>query len=150
VYGSYAERGKPLRSVDTHYVLSGQTSPPSGYAWSRLGSAGGWKGQPFDDTVYRAYAREICPALVRSYVYGYLNLADRSIQRQNLGLESVRGHSTWHVREVLGFTLDFYIDAHSYRVRRLVLSGNIGTTWKQVFEYSRFNQPVAIVMPAGH
>lgn len=152
VRGSYAQTGKAVQPLDSHYVLAGQVSPPTGRAWWRsAGTHNAWKPVPFGELVDQAYARQICPSLIRAaYLHSYLAQTGRSIQRQNLGLQTIQGYSTWHVREVLGFTLDFYVDAHSYQLRRLILSGSLGTTWQQTFDYSRFNQPIGLKLPTSN
>lgn len=150
VHGRYAEARKPARQVDVSYVLQGQTSPVAGHAWVRSAATHEiWIGESLDAGIDQAYARQICPALVReTYIHGYfLGGLGRTAQPEVVGRATVQGFSTWHVRRVLGFAIDLYVDAHTYQLRRMVLSGNIGTTWQQTFDYSAFNETVDVTSP---
>lgn len=149
IRGIYAPADKPARPINIRYALTGRFSPPGGMAWHRsAGINAPWVHSAFDTAMNGAYTRQICPALIRAtYIHGYLSGAGRSPQRMNLGMQTIAGYPTWHVRQVLGYTLDYFIDAQSYEIRRLTLSGNLGTTWQETFDYSRFNAPIGVEVP---
>jgi hypothetical protein len=61
------------------------------------------------------------------------------------------GHKVWHLREHLWAKLDLYVDAASFRLRRLVLWDRPGPAirWQIRFDYSRFKAPLQINAPNG-
>lgn len=149
--------------VDDGYILAGPVLPGSHAAiraWrGRSPTGGGWHAidvfkqwrldQDLSDPVWSpdpAYLNQVCADLIRPT---YLTAPLPSAQYIILGRETVNGHQVWHLRERPWFTLDLFVDAHSFRLLRLVLGDRPGSTsrWQDRFTYSQFNAPVHIALP---
>ncbi|GAC1403325.1 MAG: hypothetical protein NVSMB52_17330 [Chloroflexota bacterium] len=152
VTGTYLEAHRPVRRINRSYLAIGDVSGAGiGHSWERpLDHPTPWIAmhEPFDTVLYVSYVHDVCLALFRGPLLTDLrDSRNSSVQRFNLGRQVLQGRTVWHVREVTGFTLDFFIDAQSYLLRRLVLSGNLGTTWRERFDYSGFNEVLHIQAP---
>lgn len=93
---------------------------------------------------------QVCPDVLR-LTYLTAPLGSTFAQHQVLGTELLAGHRVWHLREQLWFKADLFIDAGTFRLRRLLLWDHPGSSirWQVRFDYSRFNVPLHIAAPAG-
>lgn len=90
-----------------------------------------------------AYLNQVCPDLIRRT---YLTAPLRFARHMVLGTTTVRGHTVWHLQEHLYFTLDLFVDAHSFRLRRFVLGDGARSAihWRVRFDYSSAKSSVHV------
>lgn len=161
-FGRQSEVGR----IDEGYIIRGPLLPAPHavtYAWHRsvrthetwravdLHADPNWG--PSSEPIFEpdpAYINQICPDVLR-LTYLATPLSTSSVQRLVLGAELLAGHRVWHLRYRAGFKADLYIDADTFRLRRLRLwnGAGSGTRWQIRFDYSRFNVPVHIASPVG-
>jgi len=154
VAGRQSEAGR----IDEGFIIKGPVlprphtpvhasyrSPATDGRWSSIDLYKRWQLDEFiPDPVWTAnpaYLNQVCPDLVR---LTYLAAPIPDAQQRVLGMQVLNGRQLWHIREHLWFTLDLYVDAQTFRLRRLVLwDGRASAShWRVGFDYSRFNQAV--------
>jgi hypothetical protein len=162
VSGRQSEVGR----IDEGYTIQGPLLPaPHGvtHAWHRsVATHESWRavdlhtqtGWGLSDnpafTPDPAYVNQVCPDVLR-LTYLTSPVGSPFARLAVLGAEMLAGHRVWHLREQLWFKADLYVDAATFRLRRLVLWNGTspGTRWQIRFDYSRFNVPVNIAEPKG-
>ncbi len=162
VSGRQSEVGR----IDEGYVIQGPLLPAPHtvtHAWHRsVATHEAWRAVdlhtqpswwPSSEPVFDpdpAYINQVCPDVLR-LTYLAAPLDSTYTQHKVLGTELLAGHRVWHLREQLWFKADLYVDADTFRLRRLRLWNGAapGTRWQIRFDYSRFNVPVHIAAPTG-
>jgi hypothetical protein len=157
VSGRYSSGGQTGR-IDDGYSISGPVIPQSGSVtrvrersaktlgrWQRVNLQQQWGAVGLDDPTFGpnpAYTNQACPNLIR-LTYLAAPILPNPARWRVLGLTTLAGHRVWHLREkeYYSVALDLFVDAGSYRLRRLLLSGRPSSTvhWEIRFDYSSFN-----------
>lgn len=159
-------RESRVGKIDEGYIISGPILPAPHtvtHAWHRsIATHETWRAvdlhtQPgwglSDNPAFTpdpAYVNQVCPDVLR-LTYLTSAIGSSFARLTVLGAEMLAGHRVWHLREQLWFQADLYIDAATFRLRRLVLWDGAAPSahWQVRFDYSRFNVPVHIAEPKG-
>ncbi len=160
----FSGRQSEAGAIDEGYILQGPLLPAphtTTAAWHRSSATHeSWRSvdlhtQPAwgltDAPIFSpdpAYVNQVCPNVLR-LTYLTVLPAPSSIRQTVLGTTLLDGHRVWRLHDQQYFKADLYIDASTFRLRRLVLwDGSVRAAhWQIRFDYSKLNVPNHITAP---